>query len=108
MPYSDPEKKREYMKAYNPKYYAGNKQRVIPKNTQRKTDLRKRKKEYLLDSVSHVCPHCFSQEPLIIRYARSENLYDLSWKQLKLAKINGLIDIKCKTCHSQGTPEEHH
>lgn len=108
MPYSDPEKKREYMKAYNPKYYDGNKKRVIPRNTKRKTDLRKEKKEYVLGSVSHSCPHCFSTEPLIIRYTRAGNLYDLSWKQLKLALANGLVDIHCETCHSKGKPADNH
>lgn len=97
------------MKTYNPKYYTGNKKRVITKNTKTKKNLRQQKKDYLLDAVSHTCPHCSNEkERLIIRYAGSENLYDLSWRQLKLAWVNGKIEIKCETCKEKGTPEENH
>jgi hypothetical protein len=108
MPYSDPERKKEYMKKYNPLYYKGNTNRIITKNTKRKADLRKKKKDYLLSSVDNSCPHCLSQEELLIRYAMDSNLYDLSWSQVKLALMNNLIDIRCKTCKKQGAPEENH
>ncbi len=108
MPYSDPAKKKEYMKKYNPKYYKGNTSRLITKNTKRKADLRKKKKDYLLSSVDYSCPHCLTQEGLTIRYSVDSNLYDLSWMQIKLALVNGLIDIRCNTCKKQGAPEENH
>lgn len=108
MPYSDPERKKEYMKKYNPTYYKGNTKRIITKNTKRKADLRKKKKDYLLSSVDYVCPHCQSDEELIIRYSHAGNLYDLAWKQIQLAHSNGLIDIHCRTCHEKGKPEENH
>lgn len=108
MPYSDPARKKEYMKKYNPKYYKGNTDRIITKNTKRKADLRKKKKDYLLSSVDYSCPHCLSQEELVVRYSVDSNLYDLSWMQIKLALFNGLIDVRCKTCKKQGAPEENH
>ena len=108
MPYSDPDRKKEYMKKYNPKYYKGNTSRLITKNTKRKADLRKKKKDFLLSSVEYSCPYCLSQEDLIIRYSVESNLYDLSWRQIKLALVNDMIDIRCKVCKEQGTPEEHH
>lgn len=108
MPYSDPERKKEYMKKYNPTYYKGNTKRIIVKNTKRKTELRKNKKDFLLSSVDYSCPHCQSEEKIIIRYKGDANLYDLSWRQIKLALSNGLIDIHCETCHKKGKPEENH
>lgn len=108
MPYSDPERKKEYMKKYNPTYYKGNTKRIITKNTKRKADLRKKKKDFLLSSVDYTCPHCQSDEELIIRYSHAGNLYDLSWKQIQLALSNGLVDIHCRTCHEKGKPEENH
>lgn len=108
MPYSDPERKKEYMKKYNPKYYKGNTKQIITKNTKRKTELRKKKKDFLLSSVDYSCPHCQSEEKIIVRYRGDGNLYDLSWRQIKLALSNGLIDIHCETCHKKGKPEENH
>jgi len=108
MPYSDPEKKKEYMKKYNPNYYKGNTKRIIAKNTKRKTELRKKKRDFLLSSVDYSCPHCQSEEKIIIRYRGEGNLYDLSWRQIKLALSNGFIDIHCETCHKKGKPEENH
>jgi hypothetical protein len=96
------------MKKYNPNYYKGNTKRIITKNTKRKTELRKKKKDFLLSSVDYSCPHCQSEEKIIIRYRGEGNLYDLSWRQIKLALSNGFIDIHCETCHKKGKPEENH
>ena len=108
MPYSDPERKKEYMKKYNTKYYKGNTKRIVLTNTKRKKTLRQQKKDFILSSVNYSCPHCLGDGVLTVRFAGDGNLYDFSWQQIKLSLTNGLIDIYCSTCHKIGKPEDNH
>ena len=55
MPYSDPEKKKQYQDAYNKKYYQDYKsaKNLVGKATHSKTLLRTKKRGYLLNQLGH-------------------------------------------------------
>jgi len=115
MPYSDPEKKREYMKKYNPKYYSDNREPLIKKNTSRKKDLRERKREHILKRFDDCCPHCGTTAThpikLYIEYTMDEppkkSPFDLPWTHIDLLLNNNYLEVQCSTCKYRGKPADH-
>ncbi len=115
MPYSDPEKKREYMKKYNPKYYSENREPLIKKNINRKKSLRDKKREHILMRFDNCCPHCGNMAihpiKLYIEYRMEEpptkSVFDLSWPQIELLLNNHYLDVTCSTCKYRGKPADH-
>ena len=57
MPYADPEKKRQYMKKYNQKWYTANKDTrgLVDRAVDRKKSLRMKKRAWLLDALNSKC-----------------------------------------------------
>ena len=57
MPYADPEKKRQYMAAYNKKWYQANKEPkdLVSKAVDRKKELRSKKRRWLVDNLGGKC-----------------------------------------------------
>ena len=79
MPYSDPEKKREYMKKYNPKYYSENREPLIKKNINRKKTLRDKKREHILMRLIIVVPIVETW-----RFTPSNYTSNIAWKNHRL------------------------
>ena len=115
MPYSDPEKKKEYMSKYNPKYYTENREPLIKKNTSRKKDLRERKREYILKRWDSECPHCGNLPIHPIKFYIEYRMdsppvkspSDLPWQHIELLLNNDCIDVLCSTCKFRGKPADH-
>ncbi len=60
MPYADPEKKRQYMKEYNKKWYADNREtrNLVGKAVDNKRNLRLEKKKWLFSRLGGCCERC--------------------------------------------------
>ena len=69
MPYADPEKKRQYMKEYNKKWYAENREprNLVGKAVNNKRNLRLEKKNWLMTRLGGVCERCAVDDPESIR-----------------------------------------
>ena len=119
MPYSDPEKKREYMKRYNPTYYESNRdtRNLISNNTNRKKSLRARKIYFIMESIGSECYYCGAEPSPDIKMSLEiapnyrplpKSINDHSWNQIKMMCNNGVIKRICSICKKIGTPEESH
>jgi hypothetical protein len=119
MPYSDPEKKREYMKRYNPSYYEANRdtRNLVTKNTTRKKSLRENKMEYVIECIGINCYYCGAESDGEIKISLEidpsykplpKSLTDHSWNQIKIMSNSGVIKNICSVCKKIGTPEESH
>ncbi len=114
-PYSDPAKKKAYMDKYNPKYYSDNRQPLITRNTQRKKDLRERKKQFILNRHDNECPHCLTLPvhpiKIYIEYSMEDpptkSIFDLPWFQIELLLNKDCIEVICSTCKYRGKPADH-
>ena len=64
MPYTDPEKKKQYMKAYNKQWYANNKgpRNLVGKAVNNKRNLRLQKKRWLFARMGGACERCGADE----------------------------------------------
>jgi len=119
MPYSDPEKKREYMKRYNPSYYEANRdaRNLVSKNINRKKSLREMKMDFIMQSIGRSCYHCGAEPSHEIKMSIDiepnyrplpKTLNDHSWNQIKIMVNNNVIKTICSICKKIGTPEESH
>lgn len=55
MPYSNPEKKKQYMAQYNKKYYQANAEDIKPRAKSNKKSLRKEKHDWLVSALGSQC-----------------------------------------------------
>ncbi len=102
MPYSDPEKKRQYMAAYNKKWYQANKEprNLVSKAVARKKDLRSKKRRWLMDNLGGKCALTGSDNGLDLDVflknpsdrqtwravggkGHPKSVYDYSWSELR-------------------------
>ena len=65
MPYADPEKKRQYMKKYNHKWYSANKDTrgLVDRAVDRKKSLRMKKRAWLVDALNSKCVNTGETDP---------------------------------------------
>jgi len=114
MPYSDPEKKREYMKRYNPKYYDATKEprKTVSKNTGKKRVLRETKTLFIKESLGNSCITCGDERVSIYvaeQYSPLQKaVADHSWIQINLFLRNGVFSLICSDCRKYGPPSENH
>tara|TARA_R110000824_G_scaffold273053_1_gene461568 strand:- start:1183 stop:1614 length:432 start_codon:yes stop_codon:yes gene_type:complete len=117
MPYADPEKKREYQKAYNKKYYRDFKdyKNLVTKAVKSKNSLRTRKQQYLLSQLGSKCMICGFDERELLTVKTTpqthlrkwgetgyKSLVDYSWDDLDV--IWPTLKIICGACaERQGT-----
>jgi hypothetical protein len=102
MPYADPEKKRQYMAAYNKKWYQANKEPkdLVSKAVDRKKELRSKKRRWLVDNLGGKCVVTGSDNGLNLEvYLKTpsdrqswgpaggkthpKSVYDYSWSELQ-------------------------
>lgn len=102
MPYADPEKKRQYMAAYNKKWYQANKEPkdLVNKAVDRKKELRSKKRRWLVDSLGGKCAVTGSDNGLDLEVylknpsdrqtwgptggsSHPKSVYDYSWSELQ-------------------------
>ena len=102
MPYADPEKKRQYMTAYNKKWYRANKEPrdLVSKAVDRKKDLRSKKRRWLMDNLGGKCVMSGSDNGLDLEVylknpierqtwgpaggkSHPKSIYDYSWFELQ-------------------------
>jgi len=114
MPYSDPAKKREYMKRYNPKYYESTKEnrKTVSKNTGKKRVLRETKTNFIKETLGFYCATC-GAEDASIKIAESYSplpkaIADHSWIQINLMLMNDVFSLSCADCRKYGAPSDNH
>ena len=109
MPYADPEKKRQYMAAYNKKWYQANKEPkdLVSKAVDRKKELRSKKRRWLVDNLGGKCVVTGSDNGLNLEvYLKTpsdrqswgpvggkthpKSVYDYSWSELQ-AKLPNFV-----------------
>ena len=102
MPYADPEKKRQYMTAYNKKWYQANKEPrdLVSKAVDRKKELRSKKRRWLMDNLGVKCVISGSDNGLDLEVylknpterqtwgpsggkSHPKSVYDYSWSELQ-------------------------
>ena len=102
MPYADPEKKRQYMTAYNKNWYQANKEPrdLVSKAVDRKKDLRSKKRRWLMDNLGGKCVMSGSDNGLDLEVylknpierqtwgpaggkSHPKSIYDYSWFELQ-------------------------
>ena len=118
MPYSDPEKKKQYQDAYNKKYYQDYKssKNLVGKATHAKSLLRQKKREFLLKQLGHQCPICEITDTTVLLIkttpqtftrkwgdASYKSLYDYSWGDLET--IWPTLKIVCQVCAEKSKPK---
>jgi hypothetical protein len=114
MPYSDPAKKREYMKRYNPKYYEETKEprKTVSKNTGKKRILREEKTLHIKKELGNSCFTCGEQQcSIVVAEAFSplpKAIADHSWIQINLLLQNEVFSLTCSDCRKYGPPSENH
>jgi len=114
MPYADPEKKREYMKRYNPKYYESTKEprKTVSKNTGKKRVLREEKTAFITETLGSVCATCRDEEASIMvaeNYSPlPKAIADHSWIHINLMLMNGVFSLICSDCRKYGAPSDNH
>ena len=119
MPYSNPEKKREYMRKYNPKYYEKNKERhnLVERNVENKSRLREAKTEYIFNYFGNICPHCSGVEEGETKITIEVNprfkplskaIAEHTWDEIKLMVMNEVLSLSCSLCKKYGAPAENH
>jgi hypothetical protein len=119
MPYSDPDKKKQYQDAYNKKYYQDykNTKNLVGKATHSKTLLRTKKRDYLLKHLGNQCPKCHITDPTVLlikttpqTFTRKwgdksyKSLYDYSWGNLET--IWPTLKIVCQACSEKSKPAQ--
>lgn len=115
MPYSDPEKKKQYMREYNKKWYAENKESrgLVGKAVTNKRNLRINKKNWILSRLGGGCERCGEDDPILLdvhhtdpsyKQDRHKSITDYSWDDL-LAKAHTL-ELLCVSCHRKHHAEE--
>ena len=99
MPYSDPEKKKQYQDAYNKKYYQDYKsaKNLVGKATHSKTLLRTKKRGYLLNQLGHECPVCKISDPTVLVIKSTPQTFIRKWPTLK---------IICEVCLEKVKPNQ--
>ena len=109
MPYADPEKKRQYMAAYNKKWYQANKEPkdLVNKAVDRKKELRSKKRRWLVDNLGGKCVVTGSDNGLDLEVylkdpsdrqswrpaggnSHPKSVYDYSWSELQ-AKLPNFV-----------------
>tara|TARA_R110001606_G_scaffold383058_3_gene545176 strand:+ start:1858 stop:2304 length:447 start_codon:yes stop_codon:yes gene_type:complete len=118
MPYSDPDKKKQYQDAYNKKYYQDykNSKNLVSKATNSKTLLRQKKKDYLIKQLGSKCPTCEIRDSTVLLIkstpqtfirkwgdASYKSLYDYSWGDLET--IWPTLKIVCHVCSEKSKPK---
>ena len=115
MPYADPAKKKQYMAAYNKKWYADNKgpRNLVGKAVNNKRNLRLQKKRWLMARLGSVCERCGTDEIEVLdvhhtapsyKENRHKQITDYSWDAL-LTKAHTL-QLLCSNCHRKHHAEE--
>ena len=115
MPYADPEKKKQYMKAYNKQWYANNKgpRNLVGKAVNNKRNLRLQKKRWLFARMGGACERCGADEIEVLdvhhtdpsyKESRQKQITDYSWDAL-LGKAHTL-QLLCSNCHRKHHAEE--
>ena len=115
MPYADPEKKRQYMKEYNQKWYLENREskNLVGKAVNNKRNLRLEKKQWLLSRLGGCCEKCGTEDEEILdihhtdpayKESRDKQTTDYSWNAL-LNKAHTL-QLLCSNCHRKHHAEE--
>ena len=115
MPYADPEKKRQYMKEYNKKWYADNREtrNLVGKAVDNKRNLRLEKKKWLMSRLGGGCERCGLEDEEILdvhhtdpsyKDNRHKQITDYSWTAL-LNKAHTLA-LLCSNCHRKHHAEE--
>jgi len=108
MPYSDPEKKKAYMKEYNKRWYQENKdaKNLVGKSVTNKRNLRVNKKTWILNRLGGCCEQCSEEDPILLdvhhtdpsyKQGTEKSITDYSWDDL-LAKVHTLA-LLCVSCH---------
>jgi len=115
MPYSDPEKKKAYMREYNKRWYAENKESkdLVGKSVANKRNLRINKKTWILNRLGGACERCGEDDPILLdvhhtdpsyKQSRHKSITDYAWDDL-LAKAHTL-ELLCVSCHRKHHAEE--
>ena len=80
MPYSDPEKKKQYMKEYNKKWYAENKQsrNLVGKAVENKRNLRVNKKTWILNRLGGKCERCGEDDRILLDVHHTDPSFGLT------------------------------
>ena len=81
MPYSDPDKKKQYQDAYNKKYYQDykNSKNLVSKATNSKTLLRQKKKDYLIKQLGSKCPTCEIRDSTVLLIKSTPQTFIRKW-----------------------------
>jgi hypothetical protein len=102
MPFSDPEAKRRWQKAYNRRYYAANKasKNLVRRAVDQKRDLRTRKRRWILDRLDDRCSTC-GEISMALELTRIEGraVVDHSWNDLRA--LAHTVVATCGACRSQ-------
>jgi hypothetical protein len=111
MPYSDPAKKKAYQDAYNKRYYETYKdaKNLVGKATDSKSQLRQKKKLWLIHKLGNKCELCGIQEPEVLQIKTTnktpvqkwndnyyKSIYDYSWDNLET--LHHSLKITCDVC----------